>query len=76
MTVVDDHNWEYFADSNFTDRYMNTPMIGDAWKKSLTAHFKEHGTDWGQVEDAVTAVMRLATDSSINGRRQKVHFFR
>ncbi|RFU26279.1 hypothetical protein B7463_g10046, partial [Scytalidium lignicola] len=48
--------------------YLPTPIMSEAWKKSLSVQFQEHGTDWAHVDDAVQTVQNIIKDHSIDGR--------
>ncbi|KIX03816.1 uncharacterized protein Z518_07369 [Rhinocladiella mackenziei CBS 650.93] len=47
--------------------YIATPLMSDAVMNTLTTQLKEQGSGFALVEDSVKAVMRIATDDSING---------
>ncbi|KAL2827252.1 putative short chain dehydrogenase/ reductase [Aspergillus pseudoustus] len=48
--------------------FIATPILPESFIQSTRAQFHRRGLDFAKTDDAVTAVMRLATDTEINGR--------
>ncbi|BCS28062.1 uncharacterized protein APUU_61110S [Aspergillus puulaauensis] len=48
--------------------FIATPILPASFIQSTGAQFQSQGLDFAKTDDAVTAVVRLATDTSINGR--------
>lgn len=48
--------------------YIATPLMSKAVMERLTSQLMEQGSGFGRIEDCVKAVMRIATDSTVNGR--------
>jgi hypothetical protein len=49
------------------NRFISTPIMSDVHRQMLMKAFEQAGSDWAQVEDSAKAVIRVATDSEING---------
>ncbi|KAF9888862.1 hypothetical protein FE257_008231 [Aspergillus nanangensis] len=48
--------------------YVATGILPDTFVHNASSHLKAKGLDWATTDDAASAVMRLITDTSINGR--------
>jgi hypothetical protein len=48
-------------------RFVATSIMSDISIHILTKKFQESSLDWALAEDSVEAVLRVATDTSING---------
>ncbi|KAH8695620.1 hypothetical protein BGW36DRAFT_429489 [Talaromyces proteolyticus] len=48
--------------------FIATPILKDSFVESTRRQFEAKGVDFALAEDAVSAVFRLVTDTSINGR--------
>jgi hypothetical protein len=50
-----------------TSRFVATAIMSEISVRILTKNFQESGLDWALAEDSAEAVLRVATDASING---------
>lgn len=61
------HGDSVLADWSPLRRFIATPILPESFIQSTGAQFKARGLDFAKTDDAVAAVMRLATDTSIHG---------
>jgi hypothetical protein len=55
--------------TNATTSFVDTPILGEANGASIRMMLSAAGLDFALPEDCAKAVMRIATDTSINGRQ-------
>ncbi|KAF2095937.1 NAD(P)-binding protein [Rhizodiscina lignyota] len=48
--------------------YVNTPIMSETVVKRIDDLLKKHGADWATIEDCARTVLRIAADSSVQGR--------
>lgn len=49
-------------------RFIPTPLMSQAVVERLSSQLKSMGSGFAETEDCVRAVMRIATDPSVNGK--------
>jgi hypothetical protein len=55
--------------ANYSASFVDTPLLGEAHGQAIRKMLSVRGLDFALPEDCVKAVMRIATDTSINGNR-------
>jgi len=55
--------------TNATTSFVDTPLLGEARGASLRKSLSAAGLDFALPEDCAKAAMRIATDTSINGKQ-------